>query len=216
MKDPKKVRWVTLLAALVLLYDGIDSMFFDTIVGSDPLAWIERTRAILVGFLLITVSISLFVVAWTGRPLTVDSTTVGKLFSYAFCAAVGAFAFGLFLVRTIERFDSRYVAGMVLSGAFLIAVLFWTRREVRRLAVNETAKEHAGQFLWSCIFFSMDSWAFGVAVTAVILYSADFPRTFGALFFGALTCVGIYPVLRDAKRLADEVGPSQIASGQMG
>jgi hypothetical protein len=28
IKDPKIVRWVTLLAALVLLYDGIDSIFF--------------------------------------------------------------------------------------------------------------------------------------------------------------------------------------------
>jgi len=35
---------------------------------------------------------------------------------------------------------------------------------------------------------------------------ADFTRTFGAVWFGALTCVGIYPALRDAKRLADGVG----------
>jgi hypothetical protein len=49
-------------------------------------------------------------------------------------------------------------------------------------------------------------------VTAVIWYSADFTRTFGAVFFGAITCIGIYPVLRDAKRLADAVGPSEIVS----
>jgi hypothetical protein len=212
MEDSKTVRWVTLLAALVLLYDAIDSMFFVRVADSDPLAWIERTRAILVGVLLITVSASLFVVAWTGRAITAISTTLGKLLSYAFCVGVGAFVFGLFLVRTIEHFDSRYVAGMVLCGAYFIAVLFWTRREVRRLAVSETAKERAGQFLWSCIFISIDSWAFGVALTAIILYSADFTRTFGAVFFAAIPCIGIYPVLRDAKRLADAVGPSQIVS----
>jgi hypothetical protein len=81
IKDPKIVRWVTLLAALVLLYDGIDSIVFDRIVGSDPLAWIDRTRAILVGTLLITFSISLFAVAWTGHPITAMSTgsaTVGS------------------------------------------------------------------------------------------------------------------------------------------
>jgi hypothetical protein len=114
-KDPKKVRWgYTLLAALVLLYVGIDSMFFDSIAGSGPLTWIDRTHAILLDTLLVTISISLVVVAWTGRPigaLNTNSTTVGKLFAYAYCAAVGAFVFGLFLVRTIMHFDSRYLAG---------------------------------------------------------------------------------------------------------
>jgi hypothetical protein len=211
--DPKKARWISLLAALVLLYCGLDSMFFETIVGSDPLAWIDRTHAILVGALLITFSISLFVVAWTGGPITAMSTnsTVRKLFSYAFCAAVGSFVFGLFLVRTVERFDFRYVAGMVLCGAFLVCVLFWTRREVRQFATSETDKR-ADQFLWSCLFFSMLSFVFGIAVTALIFYSADFTRTVGAVWFGALTCVGIYPVLRDAKRLAVAVGPSQATS----
>jgi len=36
MKDPKRVRWLTLLAALGLLYRGIDRIFFDRIVGGDP------------------------------------------------------------------------------------------------------------------------------------------------------------------------------------
>ena len=217
IKDPKIVRWVTLLAALVLLYKGIDSMFFDRIAGNDPFAWIDRTHAILVGELLIIFSISLFVVAWTGHAISAmsaSSTTVGKLFSYAYCAAVGAFVFGLFLVRIVEHFDIRCVIGMVLCGAFLVCVLFWTHREVRRSATSETAGKHANQFLWSCIFFSMLSLSFGIALTALILYSADFTRTFGAVWFGALTCVGIYPVLRDAKRLADAVGPDQITSGQ--
>jgi high-affinity Fe2+/Pb2+ permease len=194
---------------------GSTAFFFDRIVGSDPLAWIDRTHAILVGTLLITFSISLFAVAWTGYPITamsIDSTAVRKLFAYAYCVAVGSFVFGLFLVRTIEHFDIRYVTGMVLCGAFLICVLFWTHREVRRSAISETAGKHADQFLWSCIFFSMLSLSFGIAVTALILYSADFTRTFGAVWFGALTCVGIYPVLRDTKRLADAVGPDQITS----
>ena len=46
MKGLKKVRWLTLLAALGLLSVGIDRMFFDRIVGVDPLARIERTLAI--------------------------------------------------------------------------------------------------------------------------------------------------------------------------
>jgi uncharacterized membrane-anchored protein len=120
--------------------------------------------------------------------------------------------FGLFLVDTSKHLDSRFVTGMVLSGAFLIFVLFWTRRVVRRLAANEIARKDATQFLWSCIFFSMLSFSFGVAVTGVV-YSADFTRTFLAVWFGALTCLGIYPVLRDTKRLADAVGPSDTNSG---
>jgi hypothetical protein len=36
MKDPKKVRWLTLVAALGLLSVGIDEIFFDRIVGGDP------------------------------------------------------------------------------------------------------------------------------------------------------------------------------------
>src|ERR1700730_8756087 len=47
MKDPKKVRGLTLLAALALLYAGIDGMFFDRIVGTDLLARIEKILAIL-------------------------------------------------------------------------------------------------------------------------------------------------------------------------
>src|ERR1700751_1477061 len=128
----------------------------------------------------------------------------------AACAVAMLAVFGLFLVRTIEHFDIRYVIGMILCGVFLTCVFFWTRREVRRFAASEKAEKHANQFLWSCIFFSMLSLSFGIALTALILYSADFTRTFGAVRFGALTCVGIYPVLRDAKRFADAVEPSQI------
>jgi len=56
MKDPTRIRWLTLLAALGLLYVGIDRMSFDRIVGSDPLARIERTLAILVGTLLVALA----------------------------------------------------------------------------------------------------------------------------------------------------------------
>jgi hypothetical protein len=51
---------------LGLLCVGIDRMFFDRTLGNDPLARIEGTAAILVGTLLVIVSISLFVAAWTG------------------------------------------------------------------------------------------------------------------------------------------------------
>jgi len=98
---------------------------------------------------------------------------------------------------------------MVLFGVSLIFDLFWTRREVRRLAASETAKKHATQFLWSCIFFSMVSLGLGMAVSGIVLFSTDFIRMFAAVFWSAITGVAIYPVLRDAKRLADAVGPSQ-------
>jgi hypothetical protein len=32
--------------------------------------------------------------------MSINSTTVRKLFAYAYCAAVGSFVFGLFLVRS--------------------------------------------------------------------------------------------------------------------
>jgi len=212
MKDPTRIRWLTLLAAFGLLYVGIDRMSFDRIVGSDPLARIERTLAILVGTLLVAVSISLFVAAWTGRPLAAVNTKSikGKLLAHAFCAAPGALVFGFSLVRTIKHFDSLYLTVMVLFGASLIADLLWTRHEVRRLAASEIAKKAATQFLWSCIFFSMLSFGLGMAVSGWNWFSTDFMRGFNLLFWSAMTGIAIYPVCRDAKRLADAAGPSQI------
>ena len=214
MKDPKKVRWLTLLAALALLYAGIDSMFFDRIVVTDLPARIEKTLAILIGTLLITVSIGLFVVAWTGRPLTARNTNSieGKLLAYALCTAPSAFVFGVFLIRTTKYLTILDFTVVALSGASLMFVLFWTRRAVRRLATSETAKKHATQFLWSCIFFSMLSLGLGMAVSGFVWFSTDFMRRFNVVFWSALTGVAIYPVLRDAKRLADAARPSQIAS----
>jgi hypothetical protein len=136
------------------------------------------------------------------------NSVTGKLLVQACCAAIAAFVFGLFLVRTTIKHFDLYFTVAVLSGVSLMFVLFWTRNAIRRLPTSETTKKNAGQFLWSCIFFSMLSLSFGFAVSGVIWYSADFLRTFSAVWFGALTCVGIYPVLRDAKRLADAAGPS--------
>src|SRR5271156_6828291 len=94
MKDLKIIRLLSLLAALGLLYVGIDRVFFDKIAGGDPLSWIQRILTIVVGILLSTVSVSLFVVAWRGRfPVTAVHTNslTEKLLAHAFCAAPSAF-----------------------------------------------------------------------------------------------------------------------------
>src|ERR1700751_2302651 len=100
--------------------------------------------------------------------MNTNFATVGRPFDDPCCSAVGAFVFTLLIVRATEHFDSRYLTGTVLSGAFLIPVLFWTRRAGRRLAAGKTARKHATQFLWSCIFFIMLSLSFGIAVTRVV------------------------------------------------
>lgn len=140
------------------------------------------------------------------------NSTTGELFAHACCVALGASVLGLCLVRTTKHFDSPYVTGMVLSGGFLIVVLFWTRSVARRLATRETAKKPATQFLWSCVCFGMLSFSLGMAVSGFVWFGTDFMRRFNLVFWTALTGVAIYPVLRDAKRLADAAGPSQITS----
>jgi hypothetical protein len=137
-----------------------------------------------------------------------------KLLAHAFCAASSAFVFGVFLVRTIKYLNILDFTVVVLSGASLVIVLFWAHRVVRRLATGEIANKHAGQFLWSCIFFSMLSFMFGMAVFGYVWFSTDFMRRFGLVFWSAMTAVAIYPVRRDAKRLADEVASSHISSVQ--
>jgi hypothetical protein len=193
MKNPKRDRWLTLLVALGLLYVGIDRMFFDRIAGSDPLARIERTLAILAGTLLIALSISLFVAAWTRRSLAAMNTNSvnGRLLVHAFSAAPGALVFGFCLVRTIKQFDNLSLTATVLFGAFLIADLLWTRREVWRLAASQIAKKAATQFLWSCIFFSMLSFGLGMAVSGWNWFSTDFMRAFNLLFWSAMTIIAI-------------------------
>jgi uncharacterized membrane-anchored protein len=142
--------------------------------------------------------------------MKINSTT-GKLLVAACCAGLGAFVVGLCLGPTIKYFDNLYVTVMILSGSFLIFVLLWTRRAVRRLAASETARKSASTFLWSCIFFSMLSLSFGMAVANFFWFSPHFIWGFVLAFYGALTCVAIYPVHRDAKRLVIAAGPNQIA-----
>jgi hypothetical protein len=201
MKNPEKViRWVTLLAGAALLYAGIDSMFVD-----------ESTRSILIDTLLIVVGIGLVVDFWRGRSLFAMNTN--KLLVHAFSAAPGAFVVGVCLVRTLKQFDTGYLTFMVLFGACLVADLFWTRHEVRRLAARETAKKSAATFLWSCIFFSMISLSLGMQVAGFVWYGHDFLQRFGLIFWSAITGIAIYPVCRDAKTLADAASPSQSPSG---
>ena len=126
-----------------------------------------------------------------------------KLLLYAFSAAPGACVAGLCSVRTILHFNWIDLAFTILFGAVLVSDLLWTRREVRRLAVEASAKEHATQFLWSCVFFGMLSFMSGMAVSGYVWFNTDFIRTFGLIFWSAITVVAIYPVCRDAKRLAD-------------
>jgi hypothetical protein len=143
--------------------------------------------------------------------MKINSTTA-KLFADACCAAMGAFVVGLCLMRTIKHLDSMYVTGLILSGSFLMFVLYRTRRAARRLAASETARKSAATFLWSCIIFSMISLSLGIQVSGYVWYGSDFIRRFGVFFWSGITGIAIYPVLRDAKRLADAAGLSQITS----
>jgi len=154
--------------------------------------------------------ISLIVAGVRGRfPVTAINSITGKLLTHAFCAAPSAFVCGFCLVLTITHFDILSLTATVLFGVSLIFDLFWTRRGVRRLAGSETAKKHATQFLWSCIFFSMLSLGLGMAVSGFVWFSTDFIRMLSMVFWSTITGVAIYPVLRDAKRLADAAGPIQ-------
>jgi hypothetical protein len=86
------------------------------------------------------------------------------------------------------------------------------RREVRRLAASETARKHATQFLWSYIFLIMICLVFGMAHLSQTNSDTDFMSRFGVFIWSAITGAVIYLVVRDAKRLGDAVGPSQITS----
>src|SRR5260370_31459723 len=144
------------------------------------------------------------------------NSITGKLLVDAFGAALMAFVFGLCLGHTlIKQFDSLYFTGMVLSGALLIFVLFWTRRAVRPLdtakhSTSETARKSARQFPASCFFFTVITATFGVAASGVVWYSSDFIRTFGVICFAGLTRVALLCVRRDATRVKDAV-PGQSA-----
>jgi hypothetical protein len=137
---------------------------------------------------------------------------IGKLMARAFCCALAAFVFGLSGGHIfIKHLDNLFLAVAVVSGAALVFVLFWTHYTVKRFAVSEAVRKSAQQFLWSCVFFAMISWMFGLQVSGVSWFSTDFLRKFGFVFWGLMTCVAIFPVRRDARRLANAVG-SEIAS----
>jgi hypothetical protein len=76
------------------------------------------------------------------------------------------------------------------------------------------AKKAATQFLWSCISFSMLSFGLGAAVSGWNWFSTDFIQRFNLLFWSAMTGIGIYPVRRDAKRLADAVASTSVQRDQ--
>jgi hypothetical protein len=139
-----------------------------------------------------------------------NNSVTGKLLADASGAALTALSFGLCVGRTLISQDRLYFTLMALSAALLIFVLLWTSRTALRLVTSEAVEKCAHQFLLSCICFCLLSWTCGLAVSGVVWYSADFIRTFGAAWFGLLTCIAIFPVRRDAKRLND-ARPGQIA-----
>jgi hypothetical protein len=61
-------------------------------------------------------------------------------------------------------------------------------------------------------FFIMISLVFGMAHLSHTNSDTDFMSRFGVLIWSTITGAVIYSVVRDAKRLADAVGPSQITS----
>jgi hypothetical protein len=67
MKDPTKARWFNILLALGLLWVGLDRVLFDRIAGSDPLAIVAKTFAIVAGLLMSALSIALLVDALRDR-----------------------------------------------------------------------------------------------------------------------------------------------------
>jgi len=127
-----------------------------------------------------------------------------KLMVHAFCGALAAVVFGLAVGHIlIKHLDEFFLAVAVLSGAALVFVLLGTNGTVKRLAVSEAVRKSVRQFLWSCVFFAMISATFGLQVAGVSWFSTDFLRKFGFVFWGLMTCVAIFPVRRDARRLAN-------------
>ena len=137
------------------------------------------------------------------------SSVKGKLLVDAICAAFSASVFGFCFVPATRQFDGLALAAALVFGGCLIADLLYTRYEVRRLAASETARKAATQFLWSCVFFSMLSFGLGMAASGWNWFSTDFMRKINLIFWGAMTVIAIFPVRRDAKRLADAAGSGQ-------
>jgi hypothetical protein len=148
----------------------------------------------------------------SGAKMDRNSAMTGRLMVHAFCGAVAAFVFGLCVGHILIRhFDGLYTGGAAVSLAALILVLFWTRHAVQGFAVSEASRKDARQFLWSCVFFAMISSTFGLQVSGITWFRTDFLREFALVFWGAMTLVAIYPVRRDARRLANSAS-SQVAS----
>lgn len=202
-KDPNLLRWGNLLVALAMLYVGIHGMLLERASRAGS----ARPLAILGNAILIAVGVGLLVVAWSGRPLNAMKTRIGQLWVHAACAGVGGWVFGLSFVLTFKRFSGLSLAVALLFGVTLVADLLWTRREVRRIASNEFSRKHATQFLWSCVFFSMICLMLGMAISGFVWLSTGFVQRFGLAFYSVMTGIAIYPVHRDAKRLADATAP---------
>ena len=138
-------------------------------------------------------------------------STAGKLLAHAFSVALAAFLFGLCLGSSlIQQPAGLYVGGVVISGALLLFAFYRVYRSIRRFTPanripSEAAMASARQFLLSCVFFGMISATFGLTVSGFIWNTADFTRTFSVICFSAFTCIAIFPVRRDAKRLASAV-----------
>ena len=131
----------------------------------------------------------------------------GKLMVHASCGALAAFVFGLAAGHIfIKHLDNVYLPAAVVSGAALVFVLFRTHSTGRLLSVSAASQNSARQFLWSCVFFAMISAMFGLQVAGVSWFGTDFLRKFGFVFWGLMTLIAIFPVRRDARRLANTAG----------
>lgn len=127
----------------------------------------------------------------------------GKLMAHAICGALSALVFGLSLGRIlIEHRDTVYFGIAGLCGAAVVLSFIRTRHVVEQLAATENVRKSARQFVWSCVFFAMISGTFGLEVSGIRWLSSDFLRKFGLIFWGVMTLVAIFPVSRDARRLA--------------
>lgn len=129
-----------------------------------------------------------------------------QLLARAFLPAPLAFALGYCLVRSLVKHDGLSFGGLVFTSACLTFALFCTRRSIDALAAgklptNESARSGARQYLFSCAIYSLNAASFGAVVSGAIC--GTLPNSLGiaiVIFWGAIVCIGIYPVHRDAKR----------------
>ena len=123
--------------------------------------------------------------------------------AHAICGALSALVLGLSLGRIlIEHRDIAYFGVAGVSGAAVVLSFIRTRHMVERLAASENVRKSARQFVWSCVFFAMISATFGLEASGIPWLPSDFLHKVGFIFWGAMTLVAIFPVGRDARRLA--------------